>query len=176
MRTRRATPARIHNPGGQMGSTATPEIGQAAPDFKLKGPGGQPVTLSEYKGQKNVVLVFYPLAFSRVCSHQLPGVQKVVPEIEASGGVVLGISVDSHYSNEAFAQKLGLTFPLLSDWDHEVSKAYGVFLDDKRYSDRATFIVDRGGTIAYQDVAEAVHDPARIPGVDSVVAKLKELK
>lgn len=159
-----------------MSSTAIAGVGQQAPDFKLKGPGGQPVTLSEYRNQKHVVLVFYPLAFSRVCSHQLPGVQKAVPDIEARGGTVLGISVDSHYANEAFAKALGLTFPLLSDWTHEVSRAYGVYLEDKRYSHRATFIVDRNGMIVHRDLAETVHDPAKIPGVDSVVARLEELK
>ena len=63
-----------------MQATASLEIGQMAPDFKLKGPAGQPVTLSEYRGQKNVVLVFFPLAFSGVCSHQLPAIEMEMPK------------------------------------------------------------------------------------------------
>jgi peroxiredoxin len=155
-----------------MSSTATLEIGQAAPDFKLKGPGGQPVTLSEYRGQKHVVLVFYPLAFSRVCSHQLPQVQASLVDIEAQGGVVLGISVDSHHANEAFAKQLGLAFPLLSDWKHEVSAAYGVLLPDYGYSGRATFIVDQQGRVAYKDASEVIDE---IPSIERVVETLKKL-
>src|SRR5256884_3223184 len=97
-------------------STTIPELGQLAPDFKLKGPGGAFYTLSEHKGESPVVLVFYPLAFSSVCSHQLPEIQNSMGAFEKAGAVVYGISVDSHHSNTAFARSLGLTFPLLSDW------------------------------------------------------------
>src|SRR5438128_1116536 len=92
-----------------------PAPGQVAPDFKIKGPGGAFYTLSEHKGESPVVLVFYPLAFSSVCSHQLPEIQKHIGEFETAGAVVYGISVDSHHSNTAFARSLGITFPLLSD-------------------------------------------------------------
>src|SRR3989442_3460368 len=104
-----------------MQATVSPEIGQVAPDFRLKGPGGQFVTLSEYRGTKNVLLVFYPLAFSPVCSHQLPMIQEELHRLRALGAEVLGISVDSHYANEAFARHLVLTFPLLSDFHRRTS-------------------------------------------------------
>src|SRR5439155_2685956 len=97
-----------------MPATATLEIGQTAPDFKLKGPGGQFVSLSEYLGNKNVVLVFYPLAFSAVCSHQLPAIEKQRPKLEDLDATVLGVSIDSHFANEAFARQLGVGFSLLS--------------------------------------------------------------
>src|SRR5216117_929011 len=80
-----------------MPATATLEIGQTAPDFKLKGPGGQFVSLSEYLGNKNVVLVFYPLAFSAVCSHQLPALEQQMSRFRNLDAEVLGISVDSHF-------------------------------------------------------------------------------
>src|SRR5437867_4101472 len=106
-----------------MQATTILDVGQAAPELRLKGPGGQFISLSEYRGSKNVVLVFYPLAFSPVCSHQLPEIQKVLPEFEQLNAVVLGISVDSHYANEAYGRHLGLSFPLLSDFKREASTA-----------------------------------------------------
>src|SRR2546426_5899139 len=109
-----------------MPATATLEVGQMAPDFKLKGPGGQPISLSEYRGKNNVVLVFYPLAFSPVCSHQLPAIQNELSRFEELDAVVLGVSIDSHYANTAFARQLGLTFPLLSDFNRQVSSQYGM--------------------------------------------------
>jgi peroxiredoxin (alkyl hydroperoxide reductase subunit C) len=158
-----------------MSSTTTLDRGQVAPDFKLKGPGGQPVTLSEYRGQKNVVLVFYPLAFSGTCSHQLPEVQAAVPRIEELDSVVFGISVDSHYANTAFAKHLGLTFTLLSDFRHEASLAYGVFSERFGTSGRATFVIDKRGIVVHRDVSEAPGDVEGIPSIEKVVEVLKSL-
>lgn len=159
-----------------MSTLTVPEVGQDAPDFKLKGPGGVFVTLSEYRGQKPVVLVFYPLAFSGVCSHQLPGVEAAMPRFEAAGAVVMGISVDSHHANTAFAKSLGLTFPLLSDFKKEAMTAYGVLMPQAGYSGRATFIVDRDGKIAWRDIADDSGDIEQIPSVEGALAKLAELK
>jgi peroxiredoxin len=157
--------------------TAAPlEIGHPAPDFRLKGPGGQPVTLSEYRGTKNVVLVFYPLAFSPVCSHQLPGIQNAIAEIEALGAEVLGISVDNHYANQAFARKLGLSFPLLSDFQRETSAAYGVLMNERGYSGRALFVVDKQGRVAYRDLSPDVDDPNQIPSPARVIEALRALR
>lgn len=158
-----------------MTTTTTPQMGQVAPDFKLKGPGGQPVTLSEYRGDRNVVLVFYPLAFSSTCAHQLPDVQAAVPRIEALDGVVFGISVDSHHANTAFAKHLGLTFTLLSDFKHEASLAYGVFSERFGTSGRATFVIDKRGIVVHKDVSEAPGDVDAIPSVEKVVEVLKSL-
>ena len=155
-----------------MQATASPDVGQVAPDFKLKGPGGQFVTLSEYQGKKNVVLAFYPLAFSPVCSHQLPAIQRELPRFQALGAEVLGISVDSHYANEAFAQKLLLTFPLLSDFHRTTSSDYGVLMPDRQYSGRALFLVDRQGRIAYRDIAPTVGE---IPSNEPVLEALQRL-
>lgn len=155
-----------------MTATAMLDVGQAAPDFRLRGPGGQFVSLSEYRGTKNVVIVFFPLAFSPTCSHQLPEIEKDVSRFEALDAVVLGVSVDSHYANAAFARALGLSFPLLSDFDHAVSLAWGMLIPEKRYSGRAVFIVDKQGRIAYRDVARTT---AEIPSRAPVLAALERL-
>src|SRR5258706_1526904 len=155
-----------------MPATATLEVGQIAPDFRLRGPGGQFVSLSEYRGQKHVVVAFFPLAFSPVCSHQLPDIQKQLARFEALGAVVLGVSVDSHYANEAFARSLGLTFPLLSDFDHAASQAWGMFLPQQRYSARGLFVVDKQGRLPSRDVTPT---PAEGPDTTGLIATLERL-
>ena len=149
-----------------------PEPGQLAPDFKLKGPGGAFYTLSEHRGESAVVLVFYPLAFSAVCSHQLPEVQKLLPAFEEAGAVVYGISVDSHHSNTAFARSLGLTFILLSDWKHEVSTAYGVLVPEAGYSGRATFVIGKDGKLLWREISEDMGDIEQIPSPERALAAL----
>ncbi len=159
-----------------METLTTPDIGQLAPEFKLRGPGGAPVTLSEHLGRRPVVLVFFPLAFSPTCSHQLHEVQRQLPRYEALGASVYGVSVDSHYANEAFARRLGLGFPLLSDFRHEASKAYGVLMPEKGYSGRATFVVDKQGRIAWKDVAASTGDIEQIPSNERVLQVLEQLR
>jgi peroxiredoxin len=156
-----------------MHSRAAPEVGQQAPDFTLKGPGGQPVTLAEYRGRNPVVLVFFPLAFSPVCSHQLPAIEKELPRIAALGGVVLGVSVDSHWANSAFADRLRLTFPLLSDFSRRTSAAYGVLLESSGHSGRAVFVIDRDGRIAYKDQSVT---PDVVPDNRALIAALEGLR
>ena len=155
-----------------METTTSPAIGQIAPEFRLKGPGGQFVTLSEYRGRNPVVLVFYPLAFSPVCSHQLPAIQKELPRISARGAVVLGISVDNHYANDRFARAHGLNFPLLSDFDRATSRAYGVLDDQRGYSRRALFLVDKQGVVRFKEVtigpAESPQMPSHQRALDSL--------
>lgn len=155
-----------------MQATAPLEIGQTAPEFRLKGPGGQFVSLSEYRGRKHVVVVFYPLAFSPVCSHQLPAIEKELPRFERLDATVLGVSVDSHYANSAFAERLKLSFPLLSDWKHETSAAYGVLLPESGHSGRAIFVIDKQGRLAYKDVSPVLAD---VPDNARVLAVLAGL-
>lgn len=149
-----------------------PAVGEIAPDFNLRGPGGSRVTLSEFRGVRPVVVAFFPLAFSPVCSHQLPALQKQLPRLRALGAEVLGVSVDSHYANTEFARRLGLDFPLLSDWDHAASEAYGVYLPQRRYSNRALFLVDRDGRVAHADV---MPDPDDIPDNDPLIQALERI-
>ena len=155
-----------------MVTQTVPEVGQMAPDFRLKGPGGAFYSLSEHRGESAVVLVFYPLAFSKVCSHQLPEMQKHLPAFEQAGATVYGVSVDSHHANAAFARSLGLTFPLLSDWKHEASAAYGVLLPEAGYSGRAVFVVGKDGRLLWREIAENTGDREQIPSPERALASL----
>jgi peroxiredoxin (alkyl hydroperoxide reductase subunit C) len=143
-----------------------PEVGQMAPDFRLRGPEGSWFTLSEHRGHGAVVLVFYPQAFSPVCSHQLPDFQEALTKLGPTGVTVYGVSVDSHWTNTAFARSLGLQFPLLSDWKHEASRDYGVLLPDAGYSDRATFVIGRDGRIVWRELSEQRGDLEKVPSVE----------
>ena len=156
-------------------SNATLTIGQIAPDFRLKGPGGQFVGLSEYRGKRHVVLVFFPLAFTPVCSHQLPELERARAGLEGLGATLIGISVDSWQSNEVFSRQLGIHFPLLSDFKRQVSRAYGVLDEDRFYSGRAVFVVDRDGQLVYSDISGNMSDMAQIPSVASLVQRLESL-
>ena len=150
-------------------------VGQLAPDFRLKGPDGQFITLSEFRGQRPVLLVFFPLAFSPVCSHQLPEVQRDLPRFEALGCAVFGISVDSHWANAAFARSLGLSFPLLSDFKRAAMTAFGVLRGEAGYSDRSSFLIDRDGNIAWTETALNIGDLEQIPSNENALAALSAL-
>ncbi len=127
------------------------EAGDLAPDFTLPATIHESITLSQYRGQNNVVLAFYPFDWSPVCSLQLPGLQENLHKFKESNTQVLGISVDSRHSHKAFAEHLGLEFPLLSDFDKKVCQAYGV-LREGGFAERALFVIDRQGVIRYARV------------------------
>ena len=129
----------------------TLQVGAVAPDFELPASGNRTVKLSDFRGKKNVLLAFYPFAFSPVCSLQLPGLQQSLDEFEKLNTVVLGISVDSKHSSAAFAEHLHLDFPLVSDFNKEATAAYGV-LREGGFAERALFVIDREGTIVYAHV------------------------
>ena len=149
-----------------------PEPGEQAPDFTLRGPDGEYVTLSEYRGRNAVVLAFYPLAFSRVCSNQLPTIERDLERIRSLGAEVLGISVDSHHANREFGRRLGLSFPLLSDFHKRASAAYGMLEPEAGVSGRGLFVIDRDGKVAYRDVAP---DPNEVPNNETLIAALERL-
>jgi peroxiredoxin len=149
-----------------------PEVGAMAPDFRLKGPDGQFVTLSEYRGHNAVILVFFPLAFSPTCSHQLPAIEREMGHLRAHGAEVLGISVDSHYANREFAQRLRLSFPLLSDFRRKASTAYGVLIEAANFSNRALFLIDLEGRLRYRDVAPT---PDEVPSSATLIEALEKL-
>jgi peroxiredoxin len=158
-----------------MTTLTVPEIGAEAPDLRLRGPGGVFYTLSEFRGDKNVLLVFFPLAFSPVCSHQLPELQQALRRFEAAETVVFGVSVDSHYANAAFARALRLDFPLLSDWKREASAASGVLIPPAGISGRALFLVDKRGRIAWREVSEDSDSIEHIPSPERALAALDAL-
>lgn len=146
--------------------------GAEAPDFKLRGPGGASYTLSEHRGECPVLLVFYPFAFSPVCSHQLPDVEKALPRLSEAGVAVYGISVDSYHANAAFARSLGLSFPLLSDWNRDVSRAYGALFEPGNFAWRASFLVDKQGRIAWSEIAEDLDALDQVPSVERALSAL----
>ena len=143
------------------------QVGDLAPDFTLPATLEDTVSLSQYRGRVNVVLVFYPFDWSPVCSLQLPGIQANLPHFRELNAQVLGISVDSRHSHKAFAEHLGLEFPLLSDYDKKVCQAYGV-LRQNGSAERALFIVDKVGVIRYSHVHPIGEAPDNKPVLDAL--------
>ena len=131
------------------------DVGAPAPDFILKDQNNQEVRLSDFHGRKAVLLVFYPLAFSRRCHGELTEIQQHLADYANERVQVLTVSVDSTYSHKVWALQEGFDFPLLADfWPHGgVAQAYGVFDADRGIADRGTFLIDAGGLIRY---AEAI--------------------
>lgn len=129
-------------------------IGSEAPDFTLtRRIGEAPVSLSDYRGQKPVVVLFFPLAFSGVCTAELCRVAEDRSVWNELGVQVLGISVDSPFVNARFAEETGADFPVLSDFNRETAGAYGVLNNDffgmKGVADRSAFVVDKAGQVVY---------------------------
>ena len=130
------------------------EVGQEAPDFEVRDQNGTPVRLSSFRGQKNVVLVFYPLAFTPTCTGELCAIRDESSVFENDDTVVFGVSCDSPATLKVFAEREGYEFSLLSDfWPHgEVSRAYGVFLEERGFPLRGTFIIDKDGIVRWSVV------------------------
>jgi peroxiredoxin len=148
-----------------------------APDFELANQYGELIRLSEFRGKRPVVLVFFPLAFSGICTGELCALRDNIAMFRTEGVELIGISVDSKHTLRAWAEQEGYDFNLLADfWPHgQVAKEYGVFLDVKGLSNRATFIIDAQGIIrasfitapgearslaAYRAALEDLHQPA----------------
>jgi peroxiredoxin len=130
------------------------EVGQEAPDFELNDQHGTPVRLSSFRGAKNVVLVFYPLAFSGVCSSEMCAMRDEFPEVNRDDVELLTVSVDSTFTHRAWADQEHFGFGLLSDfWPHGgVAKQYGVFNEERGISTRGTFIIDKAGVVRWKVV------------------------
>ncbi|MBI2541456.1 redoxin domain-containing protein [Candidatus Woesearchaeota archaeon] len=125
-----------------------PEINENAPDFTLADQDGKETRLSDFKG-KNVILAFYPFDFSPVCTVEFGCFNDDLSKLNELDAQVIGISVDSKHCHKAFAEKLQLNFPLLSDFGKEVCKLYGT-LRKEGFSERAYFIIDREGTVRFK--------------------------
>jgi len=132
------------------------EVGSQAPDFTLNDYNKQAVTLSSFRGDKPVLLVFYPFAFSGICQGELCQLRDEFAEYDGQGVQVIGVSVDTPFSLKAWAEQQGYQFPLLSDfWPHgEVAKAYGVFNDKAGLATRGTFLIDKDGVVRFAEVNE----------------------
>lgn len=133
-------------------------IGTEAPDFELPsneldgdGRPGKKVRLSEYRGKKNVVLAFYPLDFSPTCSKEHGCFKDDAVKFDRADSVVLGMSVDSAWTHQAFAKQMGIAYPLLADFHPRgaVATTYGLFNADKGVAKRATVLIDRAGMVAW---------------------------
>src|SRR3954453_21041475 len=142
------------------------EAGTKAPGFSLPDQEGNAVTLDDFAGKK-LVLCFYPLDFSPVCTDQLSLYQEVIGEIESRGASLVGISVDSSYCHRAFREQLNLTMPLLADFNPkgEVSRAYGAWIDQVDHSNRSLGLIDDDGTVAW---SHASPTPLEIPGANLI--------
>ncbi|MBD3159599.1 MAG: redoxin domain-containing protein [Candidatus Lokiarchaeota archaeon] len=156
------------------------DVGNKAPDFTLlrdwTGEPGEEITLSDELEEGPVVLVFFPAAFSSVCTEELCTFRDAMAEYNKLGAQVLAISVDGVFANAAFKDKNDLQFPLLSDWNKEVIEDYGVVLEDllgmKNVAKRAVFVVKQDGTISYTWVSD---DPGKLPPFEEIKKAVEDI-
>lgn len=148
------------------------EPGERAPDFSLPDQDGNPVALSDFEGRK-LVLCFYPLDFSPVCTDQLSIYQEVVGEIESNGAKLVGVSVDSTYCHRAFRDHLNLTIPLLADFHPkgEMSSKYGAYIEQYGITNRSLVLVGEDGVVKW---SHASPTPKEIPGANLIFDALAE--
>jgi peroxiredoxin len=149
-------------------------IGAPAPEFTLKDQDQKEVKLSDFRGKKNVVLVFYPLDWSPVCTNEHACIVNGMKQFEALDAQVLGLSVDSVWSHKAYAEKMHITYPLLADFHPRgaVAAQYGVYLADKGITGRAISIIDRNGNLAWHKN----YDIPVVPDIDEVSKALSFVK
>lgn len=149
------------------------DVGDEAPDFELSDQHRVPVRLSSFRGDKNVVVVFYPLAFTRVCQSELCGIRDSIADFSSADVQTLAISVDSSAVHAKWAAEQAYAFPLLADsWPHgAVAKQYGVLQEETGLAQRATFIVDKQGQVAYK-VVNAIPDARDLAEYRAILATL----
>ena len=150
-------------------------VGAPAPDFALPvKPKGDPLRLADYQGEYIVVLMFFPLAFSSTCTEQMCTVADNYSAWQDLDATVIGISIDSPWTNQNFAEDCGATFPIASDFNKDVSAAYDALYDDlgglKGVTRRVVYVIDRSGTIVY--AWEGEH-PGVMPGFDEIMAAVE---
>ncbi len=146
-------------------------VGQPAPDFTLKDQNQKEVRLSDLKGKKNVVLVFYPLDWSPVCTNEHACVVSDMKKFDQLDAQVLGLSVDSVWSHKAWAEKMGIRYPLLADFHPRgaVASKFGVYLEDKGITGRAIVIINKEGKVAWFKQYEI----PQLPDIQEVAQALK---
>lgn len=152
------------------------DVGSAAPAFTLTGAVNNDdveVSLSDYEG-KNLVVLFYPLAFSPVCAEQVPDFNEHLAAIKAKGAEVIAINRDSTFAHKAWSEALGgVDFPLLTDMNLAVSKAFGMALEEVGITTRGVFIIDKGGNVAFKHVEDA--PPNNTLSAEEVLSELDKL-
>jgi peroxiredoxin len=149
-------------------------VGQPAPDFTLKDQSQKDIKLSDFAGKRNVVLVFYPLDFSPLCTNEHVCFINELKQFEALNAQVLGLSVDSVWTHQAFAEKMGITYPLLADFHPKgaVAQLFGVYVPDRGVAGRSVAIVDKAGKIAWFKN----YDYPSIPDMKEVAQALAAVK
>jgi mycoredoxin-dependent peroxiredoxin len=149
-------------------------VGNNAPEFILKDQSQKEVKLSDFRGKKNVVLVFYPLDWSPVCTNEHACFVNDMKKFETLDAQVLGISVDSAWSHKAYAEKMGIQYPLLADFQPRgvAAEKYGVYLSDKGISGRAIVIVNKDGKVAWMKK----YDIPTVPDLNEVSQALAQVK
>ena len=160
-------------------------VGAKAPDFSLStktADGPKQIRLSDNFAKKNTVLLFFPMAFTGTCTQEMCSLTPELPNYDGANAIVYGISGDNPFAQEAWAQKEKIGVTLLSDYEHQVAKQYGVvydsFLPERNLGmggvpKRAAFVIDKNGVIQHADVRE---DARELPDFDKIKAKLAELK
>ena len=148
-------------------------VGDEAPDFELRDQNAQSRKLSSYRGGKNVVLVFYPFAFTGVCTGEMCSIRDDLGSLQNDDTQVLAISCDTVASLRVFAEREGFDYPLLSDyWPHgDVAKSYGVFNEALGAADRGTFVIDKQGVVRWT-VRNALRDARSIEDYQKALAEL----
>lgn len=148
-------------------------VGDVAPDFELKDQNGEVVRLSDYRGKKNVLLVFYPMAFTGICTDENCKLRDDSEDFSSDDVAMFSISCDPVPSLKAFAEKEGFTHQLLSDWwpHGKASKDYGVFLEETGFSTRGSFVIDKEGVVRWS----IVNGPGEERSNDDYRAALAEL-
>lgn len=130
----------------------SPQVGDAAPDFTAPSTSGKDVSLISFRGKRNVLLAFFPLAFTGTCTKELACFTEDFDQFAGKGVEILPISVDSTASLKEFKNKLRMKTDLLSDFKRDISRAYGVLNEDRFYSNRAYFLIDRHGRVQWSHV------------------------
>lgn len=150
----------------------TLDVGAEAPDFRLKDQNGQPVALSGFRGAKNVLLVFFPLAFTGICQGELDYLRDHLPTFDNDDTAVLALSVGPPPTHKIWATQSGYLFPVLSDfWPHgAVAQSYGVFNPDAGIANRGTFLVDRDGVVRFAECKEPGEARDQSVWVDALAA------
>jgi peroxiredoxin len=138
------------------------KAGERAPEFELTNHRRQPVSLSDFRGRKNVVVAFHPMAFTPVCANQMTGYEADLPKFDRADTVVFGISTDPQPSKAGWASALGtISFDMLSDFHPHgaVARQFGVYREQDGFSERAVFVIDKQGTIAWSKVYDIPEQP-----------------
>jgi peroxiredoxin len=148
------------------------KVGDMAPDFELEDQNGKKVRLSQYRGKKNVILAFFPFAFSPVCTNELGELKEKEETILKLDAQILAASVDSTWTQKAFAKDLKVKFPLLSDFGRRAIPLFGAYYEDKGFAKRTILVVDKQGRIAYKKE----YEPGTQPNIDEPLAVLRKLK